>query len=50
MYILFSNPDGWGCGVWCYTSDEGDVWEPCDVPHCDGTGRSTGEFGIAYVQ
>ena len=28
------NPDK-GKQVWCYTSDDGEEWEYCDVPICD---------------
>ncbi|CAH1786987.1 unnamed protein product, partial [Owenia fusiformis] len=28
------NPDGEPGGLWCYTSDPGQRWDYCDIPHC----------------
>ena len=41
------NPEHWGGGLWCWTTDPNVNWERCSVPTCQPAGNAT--FDISAV-
>jgi len=42
------NPNGYGRGPWCYTTDPNTVYEKCDIPLCPG--KFISRFARAVVK